>query len=182
MWQSTNYVCSDFGLKKSTLGNIFGSIGLIAFAVPYMLVLFAIVIPIYIVMQGFYSRTNRELKRLESLSRSPLFAQVSESLTGLPTIRAYREQARFILVNNNLLNEVNKSTYLRTAAGCWVSVRVQAMVAIMMYLVPTLGIALNIPTGVLGLALSYGVTILSMTFWFDMVLQYVAYTSNYRFD
>ncbi|TPX32622.1 hypothetical protein SmJEL517_g04298 [Synchytrium microbalum] len=147
------------------LGSMLGTIGLIAFAVPYMLILFAIIVPSYIVMQNFYSASNRELKRLESLARSPLFAQVSESLTGLPTIRAYREQTRFTTVNNNLLNEANKPTYLRTAAGCWVSIRAQCMVAVMVWLVPTLGIALNVPTAILGLALSYGITILGLLNW-----------------
>ncbi|RIB17409.1 P-loop containing nucleoside triphosphate hydrolase protein [Gigaspora rosea] len=47
----------------------------------------------------FYRASNRELKRLDSVLRSSLYTQFSETLTGLPIIRAYREQKRFLRFN-----------------------------------------------------------------------------------
>jgi uncharacterized membrane protein len=46
-------------------------------------------------VQVAYISTNRELKRLDALSFSPIFHHYSESLAGLTTLRAFRQQAAF---------------------------------------------------------------------------------------
>src|SRR4051794_24168145 len=58
----------------------------------------ALIIPLtllYLYIQRYYLNTSRELKRLDSVSRSPIFAHFQESLGGLSTIRAYEQQDRF---------------------------------------------------------------------------------------
>jgi ABC-type multidrug transport system fused ATPase/permease subunit len=61
-------------------------------------VFIVLVIPlafVYLYMQRYYLRTKRELKRLDGVSRSPIYAHSQESLGGIATIRAYRQQERF---------------------------------------------------------------------------------------
>lgn len=41
-----------------------------------------------------YRPINRDLQRLESTTRSPIFAHFSETLDGVPTLRAYNQQVR----------------------------------------------------------------------------------------
>lgn len=47
-------------------------------------------------LQRFYIPTSRELKRIESTTRSPIFNHFSETITGAASIRAYKCQQRFI--------------------------------------------------------------------------------------
>ena len=44
----------------------------------------------------FYLKSSRELKRLESICRSPVFSHISETLEGLDTIRTRGRQKDFI--------------------------------------------------------------------------------------
>ena len=53
--------------------------------------------------QKYYLATSRELKRLDATTKSPVFASFSETLSGLSTIRAFRQQERFIAENEGRL-------------------------------------------------------------------------------
>ena len=51
---------------------------------------------------------SRQCRRMEAITRSPIFAHFSETVTGASTIRAYRATERFIAeskgrVDNNLM-------------------------------------------------------------------------------
>ena len=75
---------------------LFTSIIVPSVANPWLL--FAI-IPLTVLVfyiSNYYLKTSRELKRLESISRSPVFSHISETLNGLDTIRTHRRQREFL--------------------------------------------------------------------------------------
>jgi ABC-type multidrug transport system fused ATPase/permease subunit len=49
----------------------------------------------YYQIYRYFSTISRNLKRLESVSRSPVYSSLSETLTGIETIRAYGDIERF---------------------------------------------------------------------------------------
>ena len=58
----------------------------------------AIVVPIilsYVYIARYFMKTSRQLKRLESVCRSPVLTQISETLDGLDTIRSRGRQHEF---------------------------------------------------------------------------------------
>ena len=61
--------------------------------------------------QQFYVTTSRQLKRLESVTRSPIYSHFSETLTGISCIRAFRQTQRFIDLNNDKVDVNNRCLY-----------------------------------------------------------------------
>ena len=75
------------------------TLAVISTSTPVFVALILPLSAVYYWVQRYYLRTSRELKRLDSVSRSPIYAHFQESLGGITTIRAYRQQARFAMEN-----------------------------------------------------------------------------------
>lgn len=46
------------------------------------------------ILQFYYRSTSRELRRLDSVSRSPIYASFTETLDGSSTLRAFKSEVR----------------------------------------------------------------------------------------
>ncbi|OCF37123.1 hypothetical protein I316_01029 [Kwoniella heveanensis BCC8398] len=76
--------------------NIIGALGLVLYSYPYAGLFF---IPDFVftwLTISYYRQTSREIQRLTSILRSHVFTNLSEQLSGLPVIRAFRQQDRCI--------------------------------------------------------------------------------------
>jgi ABC-type multidrug transport system fused ATPase/permease subunit len=78
----------------STLATVIGVIFAILAATPLFALALVPILSLYVLSQRFFIRTSRELKRLDSISRSPLYAHFSETLDGTATVRAYARLLR----------------------------------------------------------------------------------------
>lgn len=115
----------------STFTNIgFALILVVLFTSKASIFLIIPALMVYYHYQKLYRDTSRELKRLDNLSKSPLVAQFSETLTGLTTIRAYGRQQMFINRNMDLLNNNNQAVFLQTSSERWAANRLEIFGAI----------------------------------------------------
>lgn len=69
--------------------------------------------------QRFYVASSRQLKRLESVSRSPVYSHFNETLLGVSVIRAFEEQERFIRQSDLKVDENQKAYYPSIVANRW---------------------------------------------------------------
>ena len=70
-------------------------------------------------LQRFYIATSRQLERLVSVTRSPIYSHFQESIDGASSIRAYRQQQRFSQECERRVDNNNIVYYLRTSANRW---------------------------------------------------------------
>lgn len=61
--------------------------------------------------QRFYISTSRQLRRLDSVTRSPIYSHFGETVSGLSVIRAYGHQERFLKHNEIIMDINQKSVY-----------------------------------------------------------------------
>ncbi|KAF7727026.1 hypothetical protein EC973_008140, partial [Apophysomyces ossiformis] len=92
------------------------------FALPMLIVTFIN----YLVGRKF-AGASRELKRTDSVTRSPIFTHFSEALAGISTIRAFGATSRFM---KDLLRSVDTNTkpyYYVSILNLWVGIRFSLM-------------------------------------------------------
>uniref|UniRef100_A0A7S4AQQ3 P-loop containing nucleoside triphosphate hydrolase protein n=2 Tax=Pseudo-nitzschia australis TaxID=44445 RepID=A0A7S4AQQ3_9STRA len=79
----------------------------------------------YAAQQKFFTMTYRELKRLDSVSRSPIYALLGETIDGVATIRAHAGEASLTLRLENMLDVQQNAYYLLCVAQCWLAIRLE---------------------------------------------------------
>ncbi|QDS69484.1 hypothetical protein FKW77_006663 [Venturia effusa] len=119
---------------------------------------------LYLYIQRYYLCSNRELKRLESISRSPIYAHFQESLGGLSTIRAFKQQRRWAWENENRVDNNNKAFLPSTYANRWLGIRLEFVGALIVFSAASLSILAvinggKLSAGMVGLAMSYALQI-----------------------
>lgn len=124
---------------------------------------------LYVYYQRYYLRTSRELKRLDSVSRSPIFAHFQETLGGVSTIRAYSQQSRFNFVNEARVDQNMEAYFPSVSANRWLAVRLEFIGSIIILAAASfsvLQLKANLMTpGLIGLSMSYALSITQSLNW-----------------
>lgn len=113
--------------------------------------------------QKFYLSTSRELKRLDSTTRSPIYAHFQESLGGVSSIRAYKQEDRFIISNEDKLDVNQRAYYASISSNRWLAVRLELIGAIIVFgsgifAVVSIYVQGHVSASVVGLAITYSLT------------------------
>ncbi|XP_076856191.1 ATP-binding cassette sub-family C member 3 isoform X1 [Brachyhypopomus gauderio] len=110
------------------LGTLFASLAtmiVIVSSTPIFGVVIGPLALVYFFVQRFYVATSRQLKRLESVSRSPIYSHFSETITGTSVIRAYGRNGDFVLMSDMKVDENQKSYYPGIVSNRWLGVRIE---------------------------------------------------------
>ncbi|RMD41406.1 hypothetical protein DV735_g3728, partial [Chaetothyriales sp. CBS 134920] len=133
---------------------------------------------IYVGTSLIYIRSSRDLKRIEAVQRSPLFQHFGETLTGVVTIRAYGDEARFLQDSHLRVNTHNRPFIYLWATNRWLAVRMDIAGALVSFFSGTFVVlnARTLDAGAAGLALSYAITFTQNVLW--LVRLYAANEQN----
>ena len=109
----------------SMIANFIGSIILIISVFPYFTFVILPMILLFYFIQKVYVSTARQLKRLVSVSTSPIYSHFGETLNGVSTIRAFGLQSKFTLHSEKLVDTNISCTYPSIIAQVWLQVRLE---------------------------------------------------------
>ncbi|KAI0997292.1 ABC transporter 7 [Podosphaera aphanis] len=146
---------------------IFLTVGLISFITPGFLIAAFFISIMYFMVGTIYLRSSRDLKRLESVQRSPLFQQFGETLNGITTIRAYGEERRFAHDNMVRINTHSRPFIYLWATNRWLAVRMDLIGDVVAFaagafVILSIG---KVDAGSAGLSLSYAISFTENVLW-----------------
>lgn len=144
-----------------------GALATIAVILPWFLAPLAFVILMFIVIQKMYKNSSRELKRLDGVSRSPLYAQYVETMAGLATVRAFRSEASFSALFKLRIDNNNQAYHIFNASGRWLGFRLDALSAVVVFFTALVVIILSpsLDPGLAGVALTQSILLTGMVQW-----------------
>lgn len=125
---------------------------------PYALLLLFPLTLVYARYGKVFRPTSREARRLESISRSPIFALFSESLSGTDTLRAAGLREQFAERMRQYLSTNVNATYTLNTTNRWLGIRLELLAALVLLaaaIIVSLLCPAVIPASVAGLLLVY---------------------------
>ncbi|KAI8979837.1 hypothetical protein BDF20DRAFT_871958 [Mycotypha africana] len=158
--------------------GVIASILVITVITPQFLVIAIGVSCIYFIIGLFYLRISRELKRLNSVSRSPIYSHFTETLIGVTTIRAYGMEDQFMKQIYGKIDSYIAPFYYLWMSNRWLYARIEftgAFVVLFTGLFLILNID-HIDAGMAGISLFYARSFLENIYWF--IRQYTAVEMN----
>ncbi|XP_022257889.1 multidrug resistance-associated protein 4-like isoform X2 [Limulus polyphemus] len=99
--------------------NLTGILVVVCIIIPWIALPTAILIFIFYFLKRFYMATVYDVKRLEAITRSPVFSHLSTSLCGLTTIRAFGAQQTFEEQFNKYQDHHSSSWFLFISSTRW---------------------------------------------------------------
>ena len=142
-----------------------GAITVIAIIVPITLAVVAPLVPVLVWIAWFYRKSSIELRRLESVTRSPINDHISETLGGCVAIRAVRAQQRYVDELDRRMDANSRPIYYVRAVGCWLRIRLELMAAVVVGASTVLAVGgqhagfSSLSPGAFGLLISYALTL-----------------------
>ncbi|CAH1105147.1 unnamed protein product [Psylliodes chrysocephalus] len=151
----------QIGLYVASISMVIGGL-----SIWIMIPTFFIAVLFYF-MRIVFVRTTRDIKRIESINRSPIFTHLSASLNGLTTIRAFRAQHILTQEFDNYLNLNNAAYFLYVGAnrtfGFWLDFL--SVVYIAAVIVTLIFVKSETYGGNMGLALTQAMALTGMLQW-----------------
>ncbi|CAK5276339.1 unnamed protein product [Mycena citricolor] len=173
-----NSLPMSFRMFLLVLATVVGSVVVITVLEHYFIIAAFFITFGFAYFAQFYRASALEMKRIDSLLRGILYAHLSESLTGLPTIRSYGELDRFVQDNKYYIDLENRALFLTVTNQRWLAVRLDALGSTLTFLVGILcavGVS-GISPAEIGLILTYT---MSLTQMFSVTTRLSAEVENY---
>ncbi|KAI9993380.1 hypothetical protein PInf_015461 [Phytophthora infestans] len=157
----------EYQLFFQNVSMALGSLVVSAFASYWIGVSYIPLFIIFVMTGQYFKKTSRELKRLEGITRTPVYNLFSETLSGLPTIRAFRMEREFSARNRKVV-DANANMYLTYwSASRWLATRLDLMSVVIIFVVTLYLVATRGEIGSMtsGLSLTYALMLTSVIQW-----------------
>ncbi|KAL1498301.1 hypothetical protein ABEB36_009120 [Hypothenemus hampei] len=140
--------------------RVLATVAVICYATPPFIGVIIPLFALYIFIQRYYVATSRQLRRIDAVSRSPIYSHFGETLSGTHVIRAYGHVQRFSEHSEEQIDFNQKSIYPTNSASLWLTVRLETIANLIIFFATLFAIlAKNLNPALVGLSISYSMNI-----------------------
>ncbi|KAF9586536.1 hypothetical protein BGW38_002777 [Lunasporangiospora selenospora] len=137
---------------------IVGTLAVIAYSTPLFLIAVPPLAAAYLVVQDYFIRSSSSLKRMASVSKSPLYQHFSESLAGvssIQTISGLRDQ--LTRKNDDIADDIIIRHYAYSLDNRWLQIRLETLGVATVFIAASLAVSSAgvLDASLVGLSLSY---------------------------
>ncbi|XP_023349637.1 canalicular multispecific organic anion transporter 2 isoform X2 [Eurytemora carolleeae] len=155
---------------RSWINQLLSAIGTViavVFAIPVFILVFIPLVILFVILQKSYITTARQVKRIDSISKSPIFNHFGETLSGSATIRAFDKIEQFELDNQRHIDYNQMFTIPSYLSNKWLGIRIETLTGIFLTLVALFSVIFKgkIDPGLVGLSLSYAVSLSAVVYF-----------------
>lgn len=162
----------NFNMYIRVFAQVVATVLIITFSTPFFLLLVIPLFFIYMAIQRYYLATSRELKRLDSVGKSPIYSHFQETIQGVATIRAYAQQRVFIFQNQIRLDNNQRAYFPSISCNRWLAVRLEFLGSLIIFgasIFAAFGVLYGprsyIDPGLVGLSVSYALNVTQSLSW-----------------
>uniref|UniRef100_A0A8P4G022 ABC-type glutathione-S-conjugate transporter n=1 Tax=Dicentrarchus labrax TaxID=13489 RepID=A0A8P4G022_DICLA len=118
-------------------------------------------------LQSFYVASSCQLRRLEAVSRSPIYSHFNETMQGTNVIRAFGEQRRFVLQADRRIDNNQEAYFPRFVATRWLAVNLEFLGNLLVLAAAILSVRgrNELTPGIVGLAVSHSLQVTGILSW-----------------
>jgi len=151
----------------SCIFMILGTFFVVSSITPWFLLPLVPISLAFVFLQVYYTRTRRQVKRMESVAKSPIFSHFTESITGAITIRAFDQGGRFCRESEDRVAHHLHFNYISDMTNRWLSIRVEILGNIIVFCAAVFAFYSrgSIGAGLAGLSISYAMSLIDGFGW-----------------
>ncbi|KAF8626899.1 hypothetical protein AX15_004637 [Amanita polypyramis BW_CC] len=151
---------------NSSLASFFAAILTVAVVFPYFLVPAFFIGFAYRELAIGYLNTGRDLRRMESNTRSPIFSHFSELLEGIVTVRAFSAERRFLDNLHRKIDITTKMWYTFWMTNRWLLINFDVLGAFSVLITTLFSITTLVDdAGLAGLCITSAMAFTSSVYW-----------------
>eukprot|EP01135_Chromosphaera_perkinsii_P011308 Nk52_evm89s2367 gene=Nk52_evmTU89s2367 len=140
---------------------------IVSYSTPLVLFPVPVLLGLNFVIQRGFIASNRQLKRIESVQRSPVLALFVETYSGAPTIRAMKREDMFSSTFSTLLDRNQEASYPSAIATRWLSLVLEILGGLFILAAAAFTVEARdeLDAGTVGLSLSLAISVTPAMNW-----------------
>ncbi|CAH8503076.1 unnamed protein product [Schistosoma guineensis] len=115
----------QLNILLASLAGLLGALVIVCLSLPTLIFFLLPLVFIFWSIQRQYRGAARDLKRISSIVRSPVYGHYTDTLSGLAVIHGLGQEIRFRQLTACKLSDQIRAELASLAASCWLSIRLQ---------------------------------------------------------
>eukprot|EP00210_Caulerpa_lentillifera_P008090 g7724.t1 len=155
--------------------QLFSTLILVSVITPLTLPVLACILVLFYFLYAYFQTTVREMKRLDAISRSPVYSSINDVLNGISTVRAFGAEERLLERHMRLVDDNIIMALLNQSTNRWLSIRLEVLGAFAALAAGLLTVEQGRSSSYMGLTLSYA---LSITMYTSITIRLASLAEN----